>query len=140
MTDELPQGWASIALGDLFDFKYGKGLPQEKRNCSGSVNVYGSNGVVGVHNAAVTCGPTIIVGRKGSVGEVHLSTEAVGQSTPPISSTSFSPIYHRRIGRSTSNRFASDSRKNLPRFRASAVMTSTLLMFQFLRSASSGEL
>lgn len=79
MSDVLPQGWASIALGVVLEFKYGKGLPQEIRNGKGSVNVYGSNGVVGVHDAAVTRGPTIIVGRKGSVGEVHLSSEGCYQ-------------------------------------------------------------
>jgi type I restriction enzyme S subunit len=51
MNNGLPQGWAACTLGDLFDFKYGKGLPQEKRNEKGLVSVYGSNGVVGVHNA-----------------------------------------------------------------------------------------
>jgi type I restriction enzyme S subunit len=76
MSAELPYGWATIALGDLFAFKYGKALPQEKRNSKGAVNVYGSNGVVGSHDHAVTRGPTIIVGRKGSVGEVHLSPHA----------------------------------------------------------------
>jgi type I restriction enzyme S subunit len=75
MSDELPQGWTTATLAELLEFKYGKGLPQEKRNNRGSVNVYGSNGVVGVHSSAVTKGPTIIVGRKGSVGEVHLSAE-----------------------------------------------------------------
>jgi type I restriction enzyme S subunit len=85
MNDGRPQGWAACTLGDLFDFKYGKGLPQEKRNEEGSVTVYGSNGVVGVHNAAVTRGPTIVVGRKGSVGEVHLSPEACW----PIDTTYF---------------------------------------------------
>jgi type I restriction enzyme S subunit len=85
MINGLPQGWAPAALGDLFDFKYGKGLPRERRNDKGSVSVYGSNGVVGVHNVALTGGPTIIVGRKGSVGEVHVSPEACW----PIDTTYF---------------------------------------------------
>jgi len=69
----LPKGWAMATLEALFEFKYGKGLPQEKRNTQGSIDVYGSNGIVGQHDTAVTQGPTIVVGRKGSVGEVHLS-------------------------------------------------------------------
>ena len=85
MTNDLPRGWTACTLGDLFDFKYGKGLPQEKRSGKGSVSVYGSNGIVGVHNAAITRGPTIVVGRKGSVGEVHLSPEACW----PIDTTYF---------------------------------------------------
>src|ERR1039457_4391530 len=75
MSDELPKGWATATLGGLFDFKYGKGLLRENRNEKGSFRVFGSNGVVGVHDKAVTKGPTIIVGRKGSVGEVHFSPE-----------------------------------------------------------------
>ena len=75
MSDELPKGWATATLGGLFDFKYGKGLLRENRNEIGSFKVYGSNGIVGVHDKAVTKGPTIIVGRKGSVGEVHFSPE-----------------------------------------------------------------
>lgn len=38
--------------------------------------VYGSNGVVGWHSRALTSGPTVIIGRKGSFGEVAYSTEA----------------------------------------------------------------
>lgn len=82
---ELPKGWASSPIKDLFDFKYGKGLPQDQRNVSGNTCVYGSNGVVGHHDASVTKGPTIIVGRKGSVGEVHLSL----QPCWPIDTTYF---------------------------------------------------
>ncbi len=67
MSGELPNGLTTTTLGGLFDFKYGKGLLRENRNSKGSVKVYGSNGVVGVPNKAVTKGPTIIVGRKGSV-------------------------------------------------------------------------
>jgi type I restriction enzyme S subunit len=75
MNDDLPEGWTTSTLGDVLEFKYGKGLPEEKRDKSGAFKVYGSNGVVGTHDCAVTTGPTIIVGRKGSVGEVHLSPE-----------------------------------------------------------------
>src|SRR6185437_7362586 len=85
MIDNLPSGWRSINLGDLLDFKYGKALPQEKRTGKGSVQVYGSNGVVGIHDTAATRGPTIIVGRKGSVGEVHFSP----RSCWPIDTTYF---------------------------------------------------
>ena len=74
-ASELPEGWATTSLEALFDFKYGKGLRKDTRDDTGVVSVYGSNGVVGKHSSAVTSGPTIIVGRKGSVGEVHLSPE-----------------------------------------------------------------
>jgi type I restriction enzyme S subunit len=74
MSGVLAEGWSSAALGSLIDLRYGKGLPEKTRR-SGRVPVFGSNGVVGSHDASLTTGPTIIVGRKGSVGEVHFSSE-----------------------------------------------------------------
>ena len=56
-----------------FPIEYGDGLTKRNRD-SGSIPVYGSNGIVGWHTTALTNGPTIIIGRKGSVGAVHLST------------------------------------------------------------------
>ncbi|MCB1977537.1 MAG: restriction endonuclease subunit S [Nitrosomonas sp.] len=69
---ELPNGWCITKLGQLIEFKYGKALPDRMRSGSG-FPVYGSNGIVGYHNEALTNGITIIIGRKGSVGEIHLS-------------------------------------------------------------------
>ena len=60
-------------LGELLPLKYGKSLPAATRDATGSVPVFGSSGVVGQHSAALTSGPTIIVGRKGNVGAVHFS-------------------------------------------------------------------
>ena len=68
----LPEGWAAASVANALDVKYGKGLKESNRS-SGSVPVYGSNGVVGHHQAALTKGPTIILGRKGSIGTVHFS-------------------------------------------------------------------
>jgi type I restriction enzyme, S subunit len=67
----LPEGWAECRLGGVVEFRYGKGLPEKIRK-QGLIPVYGSNGVVGTHSAAVSGGTTIVVGRKGSVGEIHL--------------------------------------------------------------------
>lgn len=74
----------SIPLGQLFELKYGKSLPKGTR-AQGRVPVYGSNGAVGFHNENLVNKPTIVVGRKGSIGEVHLV------STPcwPIDTTYF---------------------------------------------------
>jgi type I restriction enzyme S subunit len=66
--------WPEVSLGEVCEFKYGKSLPEEKR-AGGSIAVFGSNGIVGRHNEPLTDGPTIIVGRKGSFGEVHLSPD-----------------------------------------------------------------
>jgi type I restriction enzyme S subunit len=64
--------WPSSQLGEVIEVKYGKALPQAKRR-NGRVPVYGSNGVVGYHDVAITRQPTIIIGRKGSFGEVKFS-------------------------------------------------------------------
>jgi type I restriction enzyme S subunit len=65
-------GWKEANLGDICTFNYGKSLPQTTRN-GGEVFVYGSNGIVGHHNSAITTGKTIVIGRKGSYGEVNYS-------------------------------------------------------------------
>ncbi len=69
---ELPIGWAEVKLGDVVQLNYGKSLA-EKERVAGVYPVFGSNGQVGYHNAIVTNGPTLIVGRKGSIGEVHFN-------------------------------------------------------------------
>ena len=62
-------------LGEICKFEYGKSL-SDKIRIPGKVNVYGSNGIVGSHTESYTSGKTIIVGRKGSIGEVEMSNEA----------------------------------------------------------------
>src|SRR5665648_508701 len=65
----------TVGIGEIAPFVYGKALPERARNAAGSVRVYGSNGVVGAHDAPLTGGPTVIVGRKGTVGAVHYSAD-----------------------------------------------------------------
>jgi type I restriction enzyme, S subunit len=69
---ELPSGWAETTIGEVLQFNYGKGLPERDRSGSG-FSVYGSNGVVGYHEKAFVSAESLVVGRKGSVGEVHHS-------------------------------------------------------------------
>jgi type I restriction enzyme, S subunit len=57
-------------LGDICELRYGKSLPALLRE-DGEVSVYGSNGRVGTHTEPLLEGPAIVVGRKGSFGEVH---------------------------------------------------------------------
>jgi type I restriction enzyme S subunit len=71
MSTELKQ-WPDVTLGEVCEFKYGKSLPEAQRT-GGHVPVFGSNGPVGFHNKSITAGPTIVVGRKGSLGEVNFS-------------------------------------------------------------------
>ena len=69
---KYPLSWIEVTLGDLLRFNYGKSLPNPARSGSG-FPVYGSNGIVGYHDSALTDGETLIIGRKGSVGEIHFS-------------------------------------------------------------------
>jgi type I restriction enzyme S subunit len=66
--------WVDTTIGEYCPFAYGKGLPQVQRS-KGLVPVYGANGCVDYHNESYVKGPGIIIGRKGSVGAVHLSAE-----------------------------------------------------------------
>jgi len=84
MENNLLEGWAWAKINYLVEINYGKGLKKERRK-RGPFSVYGSNGVVGYHNAALTRGPTIILGRKGSIGAVHYSPKACW----PIDTTYF---------------------------------------------------
>ena len=70
----LPYGWRVATLGEVLPLTYGKALKKDIRDESGKVPVYGSSGPVGVHSSALTTKPALIVGRKGSVGEVYRST------------------------------------------------------------------
>lgn len=56
-------------LGDVVVLEYGKGLTDEERTGEG-YPVVGSNGIVGYHDEYLIEGPAIIVGRKGSAGEI----------------------------------------------------------------------
>lgn len=76
--------WPDVPLGEVCDFKYGKSLPESART-GGDVTVFGSNGQVGMHDQAITAGPTIVIGRKGSFGEVNFSPS----SCWPIDTTYF---------------------------------------------------
>lgn len=62
----------TVPIGDVCEFTYGDSLREEIRK-PGKIPVYGSNGIVGWHNQALTRGNTIIVGRKGSIGEINWS-------------------------------------------------------------------
>jgi type I restriction enzyme S subunit len=68
--DQLSAGSEPVEIRQLLNLYYGKSLPAVKR-VPGSVPVYGSNGITGNHDRELIAGPGVIVGRKGSIGEVH---------------------------------------------------------------------
>lgn len=68
----LPSGWLGARVGQLLEFRYGKGLASGERSDSGPTPVFGSNGVVGFTTTPLTKEPAIIVGRKGSAGALNV--------------------------------------------------------------------
>ncbi len=64
----LPQRWVAVRLSEVASIVYGKALTQGNRAISGCVPVYASGGLVGWHDDSLASGPTIVIGRKGSVG------------------------------------------------------------------------
>lgn len=71
---KIPNNWVEVNLGEVLSLEYGKSLPSKKRSGEG-FPVFGSNGVVGFHDQYLIEGPGIIVGRKGSHGEVVWSDQ-----------------------------------------------------------------
>jgi len=61
------------SLSDFLKVNYGKALKKGERIESGQHPVFGSSGQVGNHDSAIVDYPTIIIGRKGSVGSVTLA-------------------------------------------------------------------
>ncbi len=82
---------------EVCTLEYGASLPKEKR-VEGPYPVVGSNGITGYHSEYLIEGPAIVVGRKGSAGEVTLidkncfpidTTYYVKQTNPAESNISF---------------------------------------------------
>jgi type I restriction enzyme, S subunit len=68
---EFPSTWQIAAVGAIAEISYGKALHEEDRAGEGGIPVFGSSGIIGEHNQALHPGPSAIIGRKGSVGEVN---------------------------------------------------------------------
>ncbi len=73
---DVPEHWETRRVLRICRLAYGEALPSETRE-EGDVAVYGSNGVVGVHNLPNTLAPVVVVGRKGSHGQVNYDRGAV---------------------------------------------------------------
>ena len=65
----VPRGWKSVRLDTILELAYGKALKAEQRK-QGSVPVYGSGGITGWHDTALVSHPSVVVGRKGTVGSL----------------------------------------------------------------------
>lgn len=62
--------WVETTLGAVLPFKYGKNLPAAKRSHSGKFDVVTSAGVVDSHCEPFVDRPSIVIGRKGTVGSL----------------------------------------------------------------------
>jgi type I restriction enzyme S subunit len=62
--------WEEKSLGEVITLEYGSSLSEQNRK-GGTIPVIGSNGVVGYHDQYMVEGPAIVIGRKGSAGQVN---------------------------------------------------------------------
>jgi type I restriction enzyme S subunit len=65
----------SIKLSEIIRLEYGKGLKECDRDLNGTYGVYGANGIKSKTNRFLYNKPSIVVGRKGSAGELTIVTE-----------------------------------------------------------------
>jgi type I restriction enzyme S subunit len=71
----MKAGWEEKSVGDILQLEYGKPLDASDRIPDGRYPVYGANGQIGRTDKFYYDKPSIIVGRKGSAGEINLSEE-----------------------------------------------------------------
>ena len=65
--------WQAKKLGEIIKLEYGKPLSKSQRKSNGLYPVYGANGEKDRTNEYYFDRPSIIVGRKGSAGEINLT-------------------------------------------------------------------
>lgn len=65
--------WQTKKLGEVLKLEYGKPLSKSKRKSNGKYPVYGANGEKDKSDNFYCDKPSIIVGRKGSAGELNLT-------------------------------------------------------------------
>ena len=71
----MKAGWETKKLGKIIQLEYGKPLADFERNPNGLYPAYGANGIKDRTDKFYKGEPSIIVGRKGSAGEVTLTEE-----------------------------------------------------------------
>lgn len=71
----MKPGWRKVRIGEILELIYGKPLEQGARDPNGKYPVYGANGEIARTDKYYHDKASIIVGRKGSAGELKLSEE-----------------------------------------------------------------
>jgi type I restriction enzyme S subunit len=67
--------WENKLLGEVIQLEYGKPLDSSDRNHKGEYPAYGANGIKDLTDKFYRDKPSIIVGRKGSAGEITLTED-----------------------------------------------------------------
>lgn len=68
----IPVGWTAEKLSSLVDVVYGKS-PAEIEKLDEGVPIFGTGGIAGYTNKALCDGPSVILGRKGTIDKVQRS-------------------------------------------------------------------
>ncbi len=71
----MKSNWVLKKLGEIIKLEYGKPLDKSKRKVKGKYPVYGANGEKARSNEYYHDRKSIIVGRKGSAGEINITEE-----------------------------------------------------------------
>ena len=87
----MKAGWQARNLGEVIQLPYGKPLDPRDRNPNGLYPAYGANGEKDRTDKFYRDGPSIIVGRKGSAGEITLTEDRFW----PLDVTYFVEFDHR---------------------------------------------
>ena len=70
----VQEGWHLDKLDKAFLLQRGFDLPAADR-LDGDIPIYASTGIAGYHNQHKACGPGVVTGRSGTLGEVHFVHE-----------------------------------------------------------------
>ena len=71
LNNLLNNNFLNTKIGDICELIYGKGLPKEKRVNENGIPAYGANGIKCYASEPLYNRPSIIIGRKGSAGELQ---------------------------------------------------------------------
>jgi type I restriction enzyme S subunit len=73
--DNGPPGWKRTTLGETLPIRYGKARNEKYGTVREDTPVYGSSGRIDTFGRALTGGPSLIIGRKGTVGATYYCPE-----------------------------------------------------------------
>ncbi|NTW03309.1 MAG: hypothetical protein HGA19_18885, partial [Oscillochloris sp.] len=94
---EVPEGWEVVPLGKKITLQRGFDLPTSERT-PGLIPIISSSGFTGTHAESKVRGPGVVMGRYGTIGEVHY----VEQDFLPLNTTLFVKDFHENDPRFTS--------------------------------------